>query len=47
VQVAGRHGRVLVTRHPLQEVELDPGVGHPGQGGVPQAVPDQARQAEV
>jgi hypothetical protein len=47
MQVSARHGRVLVPGDPLQQVQFDAGVGHPGQRGVPKAVPDQARQPEV
>jgi hypothetical protein len=39
VQVARCDCRVLVTRDPLKQVQLDSGVGHPRPRGVPQSVP--------
>ena len=37
-EVTARHGRVLVARHPLQQVQLNACVGHPRQRRVTQTV---------
>jgi hypothetical protein len=31
VEIAARHRRVLMASHTLEEVQLDAGIGHPGQ----------------
>jgi len=46
VQVPLRDGRVRVTGHPLQHVELHAAIGHPRQRRLAQAVPHQARKPE-
>ena len=47
VQIARRNGRVLVPSHPLQDVERDSAVRHPGQCGVSKAMAHQPGQAEI
>jgi hypothetical protein len=47
VQIAAGDRRVLVARDPLQQVQFDASVGHPGECRVAQPVADQARQPEV
>jgi hypothetical protein len=42
VKIAARHRRVLMAGHTLEKVQLDAGVGHPGQRRVSQAVPHEA-----
>ena len=46
MQVAAGDSRVLVAGDPLEDVQLDAGVRHPGQRCVPQAVPDEAGLAD-
>jgi hypothetical protein len=47
VQIAADDGRVLVAGNPLKDVQLDTRVGHPGQRGIPQAVPHEAGLADL
>jgi hypothetical protein len=47
VEITARHGRVLMASHTLQKVQIDAGVGHPGQRRVPQAMPHKARQPKI
>jgi hypothetical protein len=42
-----RHRRVLMAGHVLKKVQLDAGVGYPGQRRVSQAVPHGAGQPEI
>jgi hypothetical protein len=35
MQVASRDRRILMVGDPLQDVQIDAGLGHPCQGGVP------------
>jgi hypothetical protein len=44
VQVPGCDGRVLVAGDSLEQVQLDSGIGHPSQRGVPQTLADKARE---
>jgi hypothetical protein len=46
-KVASRNCRILMSGDPLQDVQIGASVGQPGQGGVPQAVADQARLPEL
>ena len=39
VKIPARHRRVLMAGHLLEKVQLDAGVGYPGQRRVSQAVP--------
>ena len=41
IRGGSRRCGVLVSGHPLEGVELDPGFGHPGKGRVPGTVPDE------
>jgi hypothetical protein len=42
MQVASRDCRILMAGDPLQDVQIDASTSHPGHGGVPEAVADQA-----
>ena len=46
-RLACGHGRILVTGDALEHVQVDAGVGHPCQRGVPQSVADQSWESEV
>jgi hypothetical protein len=47
VKITARHRRVLMASHTLEKVQLDAGVGHPGQRRVSQAVPHEAGQPKI
>jgi hypothetical protein len=47
VEITAGHRRVLMASHTLEKVQLDAGVGHPGQGRVSQPVPHEARQPKI
>ena len=47
MQVASRDRRIPMFGDPLQDVQIDPGVGHPMSGGVPQGVANRARLPEL
>ena len=47
VEITARHRRVLMASHTLEQVQLDAGIGHPGQRSVSQAVPYEASQPKI